>query len=315
MLARILVPLDGSRRAERAIPVAARVARATGGTILLVRVITTPYIYGPAFVPPALGIQSTDELRFEIAAYLTHIAGLPDLSGIPTQIATLSGQPADAILSAIDTLHADIVMLTSHGRTGLTRWALGSVAQHLVRHTNVPVLVLRESGPSPTKYGANAEYPLRVLVPLDGSPAAEAALPHALHLVAALAAPAPAAIHLTLVVAPYDADKSNMPDALMVEGAKNYLAGIAAKLKTEPIQATITWSVAANLDIAAALVRVAENGEDAAGAGIFGGCDLIAMSSIGRSGVARMVMGSIAERILVTTDRPTLIVPYRETRH
>ncbi len=311
MLARILVPLDGSHRAERAIPVAATVARATGGTVLLVRVITSPSTYGPAFVPPPLGIRSTDEMRFEVAAYLTQVAGLPVLSGIPTQTETLTGQPANAILMAIDTLNADSIILTSHGRTGLMRWALGSVAQHLVRHAQVPVLVLHESGSTPLKRGAEAEYPLRVLVPLDGSPAAEAALPYALQLVTALAAPAEAALHLALVISPYEADRNNMPEALMVDGAKNYLSGIAARLKTEPTKVTITWSVVSDLDIAAALVRAAQNGEDAAGVGVFGGCDLIAMSSIGRTGIPRLVMGSIAERVLWTTNRPTLIIPYR----
>lgn len=311
MLARILVPLDGSRRAERAIPVAAKVARSTGGAVLLAQVATSPMMYGPAYVPP-LGIHTSDETRLEVAAYLSEIAGLPALSGVTTQTAALTGQPADALLRAIDTLSADIVIMTSHGRTGLTRWALGSVAHHLMRHANVPILVLRESGPTPLKRGADAEYPLRALVPLDGSPAAETALPHALHLITALAAPGQAALHLALVVSPYEADKSNMPDALVVEGAKNYLAGVAARLKTEPIEATITWSVPADLDIAAALVRVAENGEDAEGVGVFGGCDLIAMSSIGRSGIARLVMGSIASRVLLTTNRPTLIIPYRE---
>lgn len=312
MLARILVPLDGSHRAERAIPVAAKVARATDGTVLLVRAITPPLSYGPTFVPPALGIHSTDEIRFEVAAYLAHVAGLPVLSGISTQTETLTGQPADAILTAMHTLNADTVIMTSHGRTGLVRWALGSVAQHLVRHANVPILVLHESGPSPMRRVTEAEHPLRALVSLDGSLAAEAALPHALHLATALAAPARAALHLVLVVSPYEADKSNMPDALMVDGAKNYLSRVAARLEPDLGQATITWSVIADLDIAAALVRVAENGDDAAGTGVVGGCDLIAMSSIGRSGVSRLVMGSIAERVLWTTNRPTLIIPYRE---
>lgn len=312
MLARILVPLDGSHRAERAIPVAAKAARSTGGTILLVQVITPTTAYGPAFVPPPLGLQTADERRFEVAAYLTQITGLPVLSGITTQTVTLPGHPADALLRSIDTLNADIVIMTSHGRTGLMRWALGSVAQHLIRHANIPILILRESGPSPIKRRAETEYPLRALVPLDSSPAAESVIPYALHLVTALASPAQAALHLTLVVSPYEADKNNMPDALAIEGAKDYLAGVASRLKNESVEATITWSVVADLDIAAALVRVAENGEDTAGVGIFGGYDLIAMSSIGRSGVARLVMGSIAERVLLATNRPTLIIPYQE---
>ena len=315
MLARILVPLDGSHRAEQAIPVAARVARATSGTIFLVRAIAPPLTYGPAFMPPALSTRSTDEIQFEVAAYLAHVAGLPVLSGIPTRTETLTGQPADAIITAMQTLNADVAILTSHGRTGLIRWTLGSVAQHLVRHAKVPVLVLHESGPSPMKRETEPAYPLRALVPLDGSLAAEAALPYALHLVTALAAPAQAALHLVLVVSPFEADKSNMPDALMLDGARHYLSEVADRLKADAVQATITWDVIPDLDIAAALVRVAEKGEGTAGAGILKGCDIIAMSSIGRSGVSRLVMGSIAERVMWTTNRPTLIIPYGEKPH
>src|SRR5690242_5059259 len=115
MLARILVPLDGSRRAERAIPVAAKVARSTGGAVLLAQVATSPMMYGPAYVPP-LGTYASDEKRLEVAAYLSEIAGLPALSGVTTQTAAMTGQPADALLRAIDTMSADIVIMTSHGR-------------------------------------------------------------------------------------------------------------------------------------------------------------------------------------------------------
>jgi len=70
----------------------------------------------------------------------------------------------------------------------------------------------------------------------------------------------------------------------------------------------ITWSVAVDTDVASALIRVAENGEDAEGAGVFGGCDLIAMATHGYGGIQRWAMGSITERVLSATKLPLLIV-------
>jgi nucleotide-binding universal stress UspA family protein len=70
----------------------------------------------------------------------------------------------------------------------------------------------------------------------------------------------------------------------------------------------VSWSVALDTDRARAIVRVAENGEDAEGAGVLGGCDLIAIATHGRRGLQRWAMGSVAERVLHATKRPLLIV-------
>ena len=70
----------------------------------------------------------------------------------------------------------------------------------------------------------------------------------------------------------------------------------------------VNWSVALDPDRANAIVRVAENGEDAQGVGAFGGCDLIAMATHGRGGLQRWAMGSVTERVLHMTKRPLLIV-------
>jgi len=79
------------------------------------------------------------------------------------------------------------------------------------------------------------------------------------------------------------------------------------------LKLTVTWSVAVDADAAHALMRVAENGEDAEGAGVFGGCDIIAMATHGRSGLQRWAMGSVTERVLGTTHLPLLIVRPQET--
>src|SRR6266576_5329505 len=99
------------------------------------------------------------------------------------------GQPAVNILSAVDTRNIDLVVLCSHGYTGMTRWVLGSVAEKVARHARVPVLILREGGPLPAGPHPDITRPLRALVALDGSAHAKAALEPPASLIAALAAP------------------------------------------------------------------------------------------------------------------------------
>jgi nucleotide-binding universal stress UspA family protein len=93
--------------------------------------------------------------------------------------------------------------------------------------------------------------------------------------------------------------------------AKTYLTSIADHLREGPLAAlklTITWSVAVDDDVAHAIIHMAENGEDAEGAGVFGRCDLIAIATHGRGGFEHWVLGSITERVLGATKLPILIV-------
>lgn len=119
--------------------------------------------------------------------YLKEIAASPVMAGIETRTEVSFGLPAQYIVAAAE--ESDLVVLCSHGRTGFTRWALGSVAHTLVHQSRVPLLVLRQrEAASPLVHGGTVS-PLRALVPLDGSPLAESALSPAAHLIAALAAP------------------------------------------------------------------------------------------------------------------------------
>jgi nucleotide-binding universal stress UspA family protein len=93
--------------------------------------------------------------------------------------------------------------------------------------------------------------------------------------------------------------------------AKIYLNSIADQLREGPLShldLSITWSVAVDTDVAHAIIRMAENGEDAEGAGVFGRCDLIAIATHGRSGLQHWVLGSITERVLGATKLPILVV-------
>lgn len=319
MLKRILVPLDGSRRAERAIPIAARLAHATGGSIILVQALSITH---ELYTIPAPTL--TDRIiNMELAEAEKRLAGISAsgvLEGIPAEIVTLFGTAASTILSVAHSHHADLIVLCSHGYTGMTRWVMGSVAEKVVRYSPVPVLLLREGGPILAGPHPDATRPLRALVSLDGSALAKAALEPAAYLIAGLAAPEQGALHITRVVKPLTREESlQLLDLTAPENslrkAKKYLISTAEHIREGRVAPAIanlrlpvTWSVAVNKDVAEALIRVAENGEDADGAGVFGGCDVIAIATHGYSGLQRWATRSIMERILHATKLPLLIV-------
>jgi nucleotide-binding universal stress UspA family protein len=175
MFQRILVPLDGSSRAERALAVAARIARGCAGSILLLRVVHTITEVGEISARPP--VVSKAQLEAEIAettAYLTRIPDSADLEGLVVTTEVYSGIVAPAILSFAQTEGSDLIVMCSHGETGFRRWMMGSIAQKVARHSPVPVLVLHEGGPVPTQ--TTTSRPLRALIALDGSPLAEMAL-------------------------------------------------------------------------------------------------------------------------------------------
>ncbi len=322
MFKRILVPLDGSIRAEQAIPLAARLAQASGGSVLLLRVVTTPIEFGPYLRQSVLMREVVDADIAHAAKYLSNVARSDDLRGTETRVAVFTGSEALTIIETARDQHIDLILLTSHGDTGFKRWALGSVAQKVARHSPVPVLVLREGEIVPSHPYPDATRPLHAMsavVALDGSALSEAALFPAAQLVAALAAPAQGSLHLTRVVPRPGVDAllsgRDRMDLLQrdraLEEAMSYVSKRADDLQNRleaALNLAITWSVAVDVDVAEALIRVAEQGRADAGACVVGGCDLLALATHGRHGLRRWMLGSVTERILGATKLPLLIV-------
>src|SRR5437868_70500 len=326
MFKRILVPLDGSGRAERALPIAARLARATGGSIFLVRVLSTE----PARLPSAPGkpnlVQTIGQADRALAeSYLAGVAESELLTGIPVQTYVPVGLISPSILTLAANRHADIIVMCSHGYTGVRRWwMLGSVAAKVARFAQIPVLVLREGGSVPEERNPG-DPPLRVLVPLDGSDYAKAALVPAAYLAAGLAAPGKGGLHLTHVAqAAHEARvptrtarataRSAQSTQTDLNMAREYLAATIHRLgdrseypELADFNLELTFSVVADEDIAQGIIRVAENGGDDEGAEVFGGCDAIAMTTQGYSGPQPWV-GSVTERILHTSRLPMMFV-------
>jgi nucleotide-binding universal stress UspA family protein len=331
MFQRIMVPLDGSERAERALPVAVRIARAGGanraGTVLTLRVANPSASFGSPVAPTAELIKAEQEAAL---AYLREVSQRSELQGVSVSTAVKQETPvADALLAEAQASGCDLIVLCSHGRSGLERWALGSTVQKMLHHSPVPILVLHSGGPVPAHPHADAERPFCALVPLDGSALAESALDPAAKLVMALSAPASGALHLLQVIAPVHVDAiygAQDGDRVVTDGdfhtaiqgdARGYLRTIAGRFKDGDLAALglqVTWSVREDWDVATTICEVAESGEDVEGTGVegtgvFGRCDLICMATHGRSGLLRWALGSMAERVLHAARLPLLVVP------
>lgn len=317
MFGNILVPLDGSSRAELAIPVAARLAQVSGGTVVLLRVVYTPDDYiayqtlEPIMMQKSLGVE-LEEAR----NYLDKLTHLDDLAGVHTKTDVFTGDAAATILSTVDEYHSDLIVMSSHGYTGMKHWIMGSIAEKVAQHAPVPVLVLREGKPLFADHRPAEKASLRALVPLDGSARAETAIAPAAHLVAALSAPGKGALHLTQVIIMPDRGtvSQNEQEALLQQASQNLQSsveeirdGFMADYEAE-LKLAITWSVTIDDDIAAGIVRVAETGDGAEGASGLEGYDIIAMATHGYSGLQRWALGSTSERVLHATRLPLLIV-------
>jgi nucleotide-binding universal stress UspA family protein len=245
-------------------------------------------------------------------AYMAEVQQSAQLAGMKTETRVTIGTAAATIQDIASEDHCDIIVMSSHGDTGFKRWVLGSVAQKVSRHSPVPVLVLHEDGRTPESIFPDPLRPLRsimALVALDGSTFAEAAIEPAANLVAALAAPAQGILLFTSIVslpaeqAP-DANEKTLDDtqAYLEQVAQRY-AGMA-----EQLNLLIYTSIASGKDVADALVRAAEEGEEVDGKRLTGNADLIAMATHGRSALQHLFMGSVTERVLGSTKLPLLIV-------
>ncbi len=171
MLKTILVPLDGSELAARALTCATALSTRTGARLLLVRTVAV------ASLPD---IDSAGRAIGQAERYLMDIAAELRTRGFACDTAAPTGNAADGVLFEAQRRPADLIVLTSHGRTGPGRWLFGSVAEAIVAGSDVPVL-LQHAGKDRRPEFELSTNP-RLVVPLDGSPFAEAALEPAAQL-------------------------------------------------------------------------------------------------------------------------------------
>ena len=280
---RILVPLDGSMLAEAALPTAVEIAK-TGGAIRLVRAVEAPAVSGGDPIEAQIRVVS------EAESYLAQIEKRVRAEGVPVSSSVWYGSPAETILEATDGVEADLVVMSTHGRSGLNRLFLGSVAETVLRATKKPVLMLRTQGRS-------AMFK-RVLVPLDGSMLAEDVLP----LLTQIAGPLDLELTLLRVLVPIPpvvvegSRYVTVEDtAASVDAAFRYLAPIAAALEATGVRVTTE-------------VRSGEPVTEILDAAKKTHADLIAMTTHGRTGLGRLIFGSVAEAVLRQSNVPVFLV-------
>jgi nucleotide-binding universal stress UspA family protein len=318
MFRHILVPLDGSSRAEEALPLAAYLARQAGGTLSLLRVVPRQvgedlYDYSRA---GTLADEVHEVLIRDASEYLEHLSHMDILADLALHTEVPTDTPAHSILNYAQSKNIDLIVMCSHGYTGLTRWALGSIAQKIARHSSIPVVILREKSQGFLRSHQGINRAARALVALDGSPLAETVLLPAAQLVAACSPSATMGeLHLLRVIKPpsdqeerkylhYDLDIS----AYQQSEAERYLHSTRDRLAQEiaPLNIQISTSIIEDTDIATTLIRTAEN--DATD-----GYDMIAMATHGRGGIEHWMLGSVTERVLEKTELPLLIVRPQQT--
>lgn len=301
MISTVLIPLDGSSVAEQAIPYAqALLPDAESGVLL--RVV-------PELDPLLTELMWTLEAASESAETAAARAELDRvkarLAGTRTRWTTdvVHGDPAAEILAAIRRHSIGLVAMTTHGRGALGRVTFGSVADRVSRASPIPVLLVRAH---PDESPQTTVTIRRLVVPLDGSVLAEAALPVGVdrakqlgipvHLVRALnlaAVLTPLVDGGGLLVSPSPEVYEQMTEAVERE-ARDYLTSVAARLEDEG--ASATWEVLEGSPFFAIA--------DATKTG-----DLLIATSHGRGGVLRWLMGSVAEKLVREAPVPVLLVP------
>jgi nucleotide-binding universal stress UspA family protein len=287
MMKSIVLPLDGSPLADQAVPFAVSLARRSGARIILVRATEARTILDVDASDAQRGVISRAEHDLEAAAARLRT------EGVEAEVHVYYDTPVPAILDASRRYHASLIVMSTHGRSGLGRMMYGSVADDILRHADAPVLLI----PSTIDHAWAADWPPTILVPLDGSALAEEALGGAEMLAELLGA----RLHLLRVVEParyplYGDGYAFIPfdDAAEQELAREYLNTLAGRLASSGTQ--VQFEVAVGIP-SAVIPSVARECH----------ADTIAMATHGRGGLARLVLGSVATGTLQRTHVPLLL--------
>ncbi len=343
MYTKILVPLDGSDLSNAVLPHVRQVAQCSRARVLLLHVLPQPKpgVNGLAMAmlerqklgseyqiraalaghgqfdmsPPTSQFPRRDLIERQVEAYkfLDAIAAGLTQSGIEVHTRVVVAEPDEAILDVAAQAGADLIAMATHGRSGIGRFLLGSIADRVVRHASAPVLLVRPTG---LRVEASEDLPTyrRILVPLDGSELANAVLPYVRRLAACMGAevllmqvvPEP---EPEIVVAHAQIGWSRAAGGSGVAGvselahwiehataaAQDGLNAVATGLTESGIRAETVVAVG---QPAEAILDMAD-GRDV---------DLIAMATHGYGGIRRFLMGSVADRIVRHARVPVLLV-------
>lgn len=304
----LMVPLDGSGFAEHAVPYAVGVARRTGATVHLVRVHVPLFAELSADVPSIATARWSAEQRTAETAYLNAMASRVSATGVQVTADLMEGAVGQSLQASADNYDVDLIVMTTHGRGGFERAWLGSVADLLLRHEDLPILLVR---PAEGTREMDVIAPVvfdHVLIPLDESERAERVLPHATEVAGTTD------VRYTLLEATWPKlgfGSPYMPDTVELyqeearrreQEAAAYLADIAGRLRERG--ATVQHEIVRQRPAGQAILAFAERND----------VDLIAMASHGRGGLTRLFLGSVTDKIVRGASVPVLVFPARPAR-
>jgi nucleotide-binding universal stress UspA family protein len=287
MFRSIIVPVDGSRLAERAVRYSEIIARSGNSKVTILQVVPSA---GPNATNEAVA-QQADEIVLA-QAHVDELVGRLSTSVKSEGVVTVGGAAAE-ILEESRERQADLVVMSTHGRSGIGRWIYGSVADEVMRHAEIPVMLI----PAHAAFAWPAHRPPRFLVPLDGSDLALGALDCADQLAIALDGEL-LLVQSVEVHPPMYGDPSTftMVDPTSeLESAKVRLDRAASTLRAKgrkvEVAQLLGFAVSAIVDVSHER-----------------GVDLIAMSTHGNGGLTRLIMGSVATGIVQRADIPVVVI-------
>ena len=306
----VLVPLDGSALAAQVLPYAEMVAKSTGATVLLLRVMNP---YPSELVRGGMStFRETDDQAGELPspegweevlgkinqdaeAYLAEMAASIRSDGVAVETVVKDGDPADCILEEADKDAGTLIAMSTHGRSGVGRWLLGSVTDKMVRSGRHPMLITRaqEGGAHPVN---------RVLLTLDGSELSEQAIPHATAMANALGVGVTVLRAVSLnpygeaftEYAPIHASQDLAGD--METDAQTYVSAKVEELQAAGV-ADVAGSVVTGYPASVVLDEVGDAGDK-----------LVTMATHGRAGMARLLLGSVTDRVVRHSAGPVFVV-------
>jgi nucleotide-binding universal stress UspA family protein len=292
----ILVPLDGSKFAETVVPLALSMARATHRRIRLCHVRLLP-LWPEEVVGPDTADAMRRILHAEGESYLKEVQLRIQSSDVPVEVVILPGDAVSAgeiLAHHVEQSPVDLIIMGTHGLGGLRRVWLGSVADYLVRHLTTPVLLVR---PGMDERAGHQ----RILVPLDGSPLGEQAIDLACDLARAhdrelvlVRVVSPVVYPVAMLEVLYAGIDMNLT-ALVRTEAENYLRRISDGINARGIKChDIVMLETAAADCIVDMARP-------------GGFSMVVMTTHGRGGLKRLMLGSVTDKVVRAAEVPVLV--------
>ena len=310
MYERMLVPLDGSELAEVVFTYAKELAVRLDLDVILLHVYN-PRDHELVPIHRAYVERAAERIRRQSQEVQQRMGAQPGGKAVEARGELAAGDPAEEILRYADENNIDLILMATHGRSGVKRWVMGSVADKVLRASKVPVWLVPAGIPQEVVYD---QWPTgRMLVPLDGSELAESVLPHVEALAKQRGAELCEVVLLRVCEPPILL--SDYPEAVMplsweqhVEQAtawskracEQYLAGVEKRLKDAGLKVRSEVIVGKFVGGNPAYEIV-----DYANRNPF---NLIVMATHGRSGLSRWAYGSVADRVLHGVSNPVFVV-------